>query len=162
MKNKIFFTASFLFIVLMNFYSCNSPTTSTDTTTTIAPKKQATIELRLQQEPPSMMYNSWDDSWYIQGTAMVSCTNEIGGRITYLDVTWTVGNNTVASSRHEGGIIPPYGNLSIDFNSKCDSKYKPDKVTFKIAGTDNNGFSINQNRYWTWTWPNKMAIAKCP
>jgi hypothetical protein len=146
---KLVITAS-LFSILISV-SCSSTPTTPET-----PKKPAIIELRLEQEPPYMYPYS---GWNIYGTAIVSCTNDVGGKITYLDVIWYVGSSVVASSRYAGGNVPGYGNLKIDFNSYCGGQYKSDKVMWTIAGTDNNGFAINVSRYWTFTWQSNMAVA---
>lgn len=151
---KIIITALILAISIS--VSCSNTTTPT------TPKKQAAIEFRIQKEPPSLYVSDYADS-YFDETAIVSSTNEVGARITYLDVTWTAGNKTVSSSRHDGGIVPAYGNLLIAFHSTCDNQYKEVTVIFRVVGTDNNGFSIDKSRSWTWgpwTGQNNLAVAK--
>jgi len=135
-------------VILLVFVSvsCSQSTPTTPAT----PKKKASIELELKNKN----WGGYSAFLLIKGTAMISCTNEVGGRITYLDVTLYKENEIICSYLFDGGTVQPYGKLMIDFGITVswapeDRKTRPFKLMMRIEGTDNSDYKIDISRYWT-------------
>ncbi|MDD8026884.1 MAG: hypothetical protein PHI34_10235 [Acidobacteriota bacterium] len=148
MRLKWILSWSLLLLIVMAS-SCKSPEESTAQT-------KAAIQFELKDTPTMRRY-AGGGTLHIENTAIVSCSNEVGGTITSLNVTWFVGNSQVASTKHDGGRVSGYGSLEIVFDSECSAIYKPDTVTFRIVGTDGNGYAIDKSLSYSYNWDDANA-----
>jgi hypothetical protein len=133
-----------LVIVAVFASSCKSPE---ETITKI----QAVITLALKDSPTIHRY-AGGGTLHIEDTAIVSCTNQVGGTISSLTVTWKVSGSTVATTNHAGGRVAGNGSLDIVFDSECSALYQPDTVVFRVVGTDSNGYAIDKSLTYTYDW----------
>lgn len=145
---RSFYIWIFLVPVLLTL-SCS--TTTTADRNKEEPKPEATFNFALATSP-TITWNTDGGTLHIENSAIVTSTNNVGGTVTSLDITWYVGGTIVSTSTHPGGHFAGYGTLTITFHSECSRQYEPDVVTFRIVGRDDNGNAIDRTLTYSWDW----------
>jgi len=136
------------------FLSCGKNTGGGAPTTPEPPKPKAKINVEVSEWPIDVQMWAYNNEYiFLNPKTLVTETNGVGGTVTKVQVTASIGSKVKAQETKSGGKFAAYGSVELSFSLKIYyPDYQVDKLEITVEGGDNNGYSFSKTVSYNLSW----------